>query len=403
MSFLSHRVQSIKPSPTLAVTAQAAQLKAKGLPIIGLGPGEPDFDTPEHIKHAAIQAIQNGFTKYTAVGGVPSLKEAVIDKLKRDNHLTYTSRQILVSTGAKQSFFNLVLSVFNSGDEMIIPAPYWVSYPDIALMAEGVPVIVPAGIEQDFKVSPAQLEKAITPRTKLFVINSPSNPTGAVYTLEELKALAEVLKRHPHVLIATDDIYEHIRLIDQPFVNILNAASELYDRTIVINGVSKAYAMTGWRIGYAAGPLEIIAGMENVQSHSTSNPTSISQVAAEAALRGDQSCMVPMIKAFRERHQYIVGALNAISGVKCRFAEGAFYAFPYVGEAIERLYKKGFIDQPDDVALSRYLLEKANVSLVPGSAFGLEQYIRLSFSTSMSDLVEALKRMKQAIEQPGEH
>lgn len=402
MTFLSQRVQAIKPSPTLAVAAKAAQLKAQGRPVIGLGTGEPDFDTPEHIKQAAIQAIHQGFTKYTAVGGIPSLKEAIIDKFKRDNGLSYTAKQVLVSVGGKQSFFNLALSVINPGDEVIIPAPYWVSYPDIAIIAGGVPVVVQAGIEQNFKITPEQLEQAITPRTRLFVINSPSNPTGAVYTLQELKALGEVLKRYPQVLIATDDMYEHVRLADLPFANILNATPELYDRTIVLNGVSKAYSMTGWRIGYAAGPQDIMTAMENVQSQSTSNPTSISQVAAEAALRGDQTCIQPMLQAFRERHRFVVDAFNAIPGVKCRFAEGAFYAFPSVEGAIERLHSQGVIAQANDLAFSEYLLEKANVAVVPGSAFGLDQYIRISFATSMANLQEALKRIHQAITQPAQ-
>ncbi len=303
---LSRRVQAIKPSPTLAVTARAAKLKAEGKDIIGLGAGEPDFDTPQHIKDAAIAAIHKGFTKYTAVGGTPSLKAAVIAKFKRDNGLDYTAKQILVSCGGKQSFFNLALAVINPGDEVIIPAPYWVSYPDIVLIAEGKPVIVQAGIEQGFKMTPAQLEAAITPKTRMVVINSPSNPSGAVYTLAELQALGAVLRKHPNILIATDDMYEHIALTDAKFVNILNACPDLYPRTMVLNGVSKAYAMTGWRIGYAGGPENIITAMENVQSQSTSNPTSISQVAAEAALNGDQGCIAPMLKAFRERHVFVV-------------------------------------------------------------------------------------------------
>ncbi|MES2208020.1 MAG: pyridoxal phosphate-dependent aminotransferase [Pseudomonadota bacterium] len=400
MTFLSQRVQAIKPSPTLAVAAKAAQLKAQGRPVIGLGTGEPDFDTPEHIKQAAIQAINEGFTKYTPVSGIPSLKQAVVEKLKRDNDLNYTAKQVLVSVGGKQSFFNLALSVINDGDEVIIPAPYWVSYPDIAIIAGGVPVIIQAGIDQNFKITPEQLEKAITPRTRLFVINSPSNPTGAVYTFEELKALGEVLKRYPNIIIATDDMYEHIRLADIPFHNILNATPELYNRTLVLNGVSKAYSMTGWRIGYAAGPQEIITAMENVQSQSTSNPTSISQVAAEAALRGDQSCITPMLQAFRERHQFVVNAFNAIPGFKCRFAEGAFYAFPCVEQAIASLHKQGVIAQANDIAFSEYLLEKANVAVVPGSAFGLDQYIRISFATSEANLKEALARIHQAVVNP---
>ncbi|MDP1634191.1 MAG: pyridoxal phosphate-dependent aminotransferase, partial [Gallionellaceae bacterium] len=334
---LSKRVQAIKPSPTLAVTARAAKLKAEGKDIIGLGAGEPDFDTPQHIKDAAIGAINRGFTKYTPVSGTPSLKQAIIAKFKRDNGLDYTPKQILVSCGGKQSFFNLALAVINPGDEVIIPAPYWVSYPDIVLIAEGKPVIVQAGIEQGFRMSAAQLEAAITPRTKMVVINSPSNPSGAVYTLAELKALGGVLRKHPDILIATDDMYEHIALTDEKFVNILDACPDLYPQTMVLNGVSKAYSMTGWRIGYAAGPENIITAMENVQSQSTSNPTSISQVAAEAALNGDQGCITPMVKAFRERHAFIVDELNKIPGVKCIKAGGAFYAFPVMREAIATL------------------------------------------------------------------
>ena len=394
---LSTRVQAIKPSPTLAVTARAAKLKAEGKDIIGLGAGEPDFDTPQHIKDAAIAAINRGFTKYTAVGGTPSLKQAVIAKFKRDNGLDYTAKQILVSCGGKQSFFNLALSVINPGDEVIIPAPYWVSYPDIVLIAEGKPVIVQAGIEQGFKMTPAQLEAAITPKTKMMVINSPSNPSGAVYTLADLQALGAVLRKHPQVLISTDDMYEHIALTDAKFVNILNACPDLYARTMVLNGVSKSYAMTGWRIGYAGGPEHIITAMENVQSQSTSNPTSISQVAAEAALNGDQGCIAPMLKAFRERHVFVVNALNKIPGVKCIMAGGAFYAFPDVRPAIAKLHQRGTIKAATDVALAEYLLESGGVAVVPGSAFGSEGYIRLSFATSMDNLQKALERLAKAL------
>ena len=393
---LSKRVQAIKPSPTLAVTARASKLKAEGKDIIGLGAGEPDFDTPQHIKDAAIAAINKGFTKYTAVGGTPSLKQAIVAKFKRDNGLDYTAKQILVSCGGKQSFFNLALALINPGDEVIIPAPYWVSYPDIVLIAEGKPVIVQAGIEQDFKMSAAQLAAAITTKTKIVVINSPSNPSGAVYSLEELQALGEVLRKHPQVLIATDDMYEHIALRDEKFVNILNACPDLYSRTMVLNGVSKSYAMTGWRIGYAAGPEYIITAMENVQSQSTSNPTSISQVAAEAALNGDQGCIAPMLKAFRERHLYVVDALNKIPGVKCITSGGAFYAFPDVRPVIMALHQKSIIKEATDVALSEYLLEQAGVAIVPGSAFGSEGYIRLSFATSMENLKNAVSRIAKA-------
>jgi len=388
---LSKRVQAIKPSPTLAVTARAARLKAEGKDIIGLGAGEPDFDTPQHIKDAAIDAINRGFTKYTAVGGTPSLKQAVIAKFKRDNGLEYTASQILVSCGGKQSFFNLCLAVVNPGDEVIIPAPYWVSYPDIVLIADGKPVIVEAGIEQGFRITPEQLAAAITPRTRMVVLNSPSNPTGAVYSMQQLAALGEVLRRHPQVLIATDDMYEHILLEDQPFANILNACPDLYQRTMVLNGVSKAYSMTGWRIGYAAGPEPIMTAMTNVQSQSTSNPTSISQVAAEAALNGDQSCITPMVAAFRERHKFVVDTLNTIPGLHAVPSGGSFYAFPDARVAIKRLGCE------NDTALGEYLLEKAGVAIVPGSAFGAEGYIRLSFATSMGNLRKALERIGKAL------
>lgn len=393
---LSTRVQAIKPSPTLAVNAQANKLKAEGKDIIGLGVGEPDFDTPQHIKDAGIAAINKGFTKYTAVGGTASLKQAIIAKFKRDNGLDYKPNQILVSCGGKQSFYNLTQATINKGDEVIIPAPFWVSYPDIVLLAEGVPVIVEAGIGQGFKMSAEQLAAAITPKTRMVVINSPSNPTGAVYTAAELTALGVVLRQHPHVLIASDDMYEHIRMDDTPFVNILNVCPDLYDRTLVLNGVSKAYAMTGWRIGYAAGRADIMAAMENIQSQSTSNPTSISQVAAEVALNGDQSCITPMLTAFRERHAYLVDALNAIPGLKCVPSGGAFYAFPDASAAITKLHAEGKLKEANDLALAERLLE-FGVALVPGSAFGSEGCIRLSFATSMDNLKAAVARIAAAL------
>jgi len=397
MSLLSSRVQAIKPSPTLAVTAQAAKLTAEGKDVVSLGAGEPDFDTPQHIKDAAIAAINRGFTKYTQVGGIPSLKDAIVAKFRRENRLDYTTKQVLVSVGAKHSIFNLCQAVVNPGHAVIIPAPYWVSYPDIALICDGKPVIIEAGVDQGFKITPAQLERAITARTKLLFLNSPSNPTGAVYDAGELRALGEVLKRHPNVLIATDDIYEHVKLADYDFVNIVNVCPELYDRTIVLNGVSKAYSMTGWRIGYCGGPESIVTAMENVQSQSTSSPASMSQVAAEAALTGDQSCIQPMVKAFRERHEFVVKAFNAIPGVKCIRAGGAFYAFPHVGEAIRTLHGKGVLKAPTDLAFSAYLLEKSLVAVVPGSAFGSEGYIRISFATSMANLEKALTRIHAAL------
>lgn len=394
---LSHRIQAIKESPTLAATAHAAKLKAEGHDIIGLGAGEPDFDTPQHIKDAAKAAIDQGFTKYTPVSGIPGLKQAVVNKFRRENGLDYDTKEVIVGVGGKQCIFNLALAVLNPGDEVIIPAPYWVSYADISLVAEAKPVVVECGIEQEFKLAPAQLEAAITPRTRLFIINSPSNPTGAVYSLEELAALGNVLKKHPHVLVATDDMYEHVNLTGLPFVNILNATPELKNRTVVLNGVSKAYSMTGWRIGYAAGPANIIKAMEILQSQSTSNPTSISQVAAQAALEGPQDCIVPMVKAFRERHAFVVKRFNEISGLKCLEAGGAFYAFPDARVAIARLHAAGKLAEPTDLALSDYLLETVGVAVVPGSAFGAEGYFRISFATSMENLNNALDRIARAL------
>ncbi len=388
---LSHRVQSIKPSPTLAVTARANAMRAAGKDIVGLGAGEPDFDTPEHIKQAAIKALNDGFTKYTAVDGTPGLKKAIVTKFKQENGFDYTPKQILVSSGGKQSFYNLAQALINPGDEVIIPAPYWVSYPDMVLLAGGVPVIVSAPQSQGFKLTPQQLQAALTPRTRLFVINSPSNPTGVAYSLGELKALGEVLKSFPKVVIATDDMYEHIRWSEIPFVNILNACPELYDRMMVLNGVSKAYSMTGWRIGYCAGPAHLIEAMTNIQSQSTSNPTSFAQVGAEAALTGDQSFISIMVKAFKERHDYVLGALNELPGVSCLGADGAFYLFPNVQEAIT---KKGL---PDDVALSELLIETAGVALVPGSAFGCPGHVRLSIATSMANLQKAMERLKTGL------
>jgi aspartate aminotransferase len=387
-SSLSHRAQNIKPSPTLAITARAAALKAAGEDIIGLGAGEPDFDTPQHIKQAAIDAINAGFTKYTAVDGTPQLKAAICRKFARDNNLSYKPSQVLVSCGGKHSFFNLAQALLNAGDEVIIPAPYWVSYPDMVQLAEGVPVIIEAGIEAGFKITPAQLEAAITPRTKLVVINSPSNPTGVTYSKAELLALGAVLTRHPHVLVATDDIYEHNLFGDEPFINILTACPQLVERGIVLNGVSKTYSMTGWRIGYAAGPEWLIKAMTNIQSQSTSNPTSISQVAATAALDGDQNCIKEMVAAFKERHDYVLGRLNAMPGLHCLPSQGAFYSFPDCREAIRSLGLK------DDLELAEQLITQAGVAVVPGTPFGAPGYMRLSFATSMDNLCKALDRIE---------
>jgi aspartate aminotransferase len=385
---LSHRVRRIKPSPTLAVTARAAELRAAGHDIIGLGAGEPDFDTPEHIKAAAIRAIETGQTKYTAVDGTPALKQAVIDKFQRENGLSYEADQILVSCGGKQSFYNLAQALLDPGDEVIIPAPYWVSYPDMVRLADAEPVEIYAGIDQHFKVTPHQLEAAITEKTRLFVINSPSNPTGVAYSRAELQALGEVLREHPKILVATDDMYEHILWADEPFCNIVNACPELYERTFVLNGVSKAYAMTGWRIGYAAGPAPAIQAMKKIQSQSTSNPASISQAAAQAALEGDQSCIKSMVEAFKTRHDFVVQALNAMPGVRCQPGDGTFYCFPNVEEAIANVQGVS-----NDVELAERLLADAGVALVPGSAFGARGYLRLSFATSMDNLSKAMDRL----------
>ena len=386
---LSDRVQRIKPSPTLAVSTRARELRAEGKDVIGLGAGEPDFDTPDHIKAAAIKAIQDGFTKYTAVDGTPGLKQAIIDKFKRDNGLDYAADQILVSAGGKHSFFNLAQALLNEGDEVIIPAPYWVSYPDMVLLADGKPVIIEAGIEQHFKITPDQLATAINERTRLFVINSPSNPTGVAYNKAELGALGDVLKQYPQVLIATDDMYEHILWADEPFNNIVTACPDLFDRTIVLNGVSKAYSMTGWRIGYAGGPKTLIAAMKKIQSQSTSNPTSIAQVAAQAALSGDQGCISPMLKAFKQRHDHVVQRLNNLEAVRCLPADGTFYAFPDFRQVIANNKHVS-----NDVELAEYMLNEAGVALVPGSAFGAEGYLRLSFATSMEQLDASLDRLE---------
>lgn len=386
---LSNRVQRIKPSPTIAVTQRAAELKRQGKDVIGLGAGEPDFDTPEHIKHAAILAVRRGFTKYTAVDGIPSLKQAIVNKFKRDNNLDFEVDQVLVSVGGKQSFFNLAQALLNSGDEVVIPAPYWVSYPDMVLLAEAMPIITFAGIEQGFKLTPEQLERSLSKNTRLLVINSPSNPTGVVYTRAELSALGEVLRRSPDVVITTDDMYEHILWSNEPFCNIVNACPDLMERTVVLNGVSKAYAMTGWRIGYAAGPRSLITAMRNIQSQSTSNPTSISQVAAEVALSGSQDCIRPMLTAFKNRHDRVVERLNQIRGVRCLRSQGAFYAFPDMCEAIANQTGVN-----NDVDMAEYILNEAGVALVPGSAFGAVGFLRLSFATSMDILDEALDRLE---------
>jgi aspartate aminotransferase len=384
---LSERVDRVKPSPTLAVTAKAADLKRAGRDVIGLGAGEPDFDTPEHIKAAAIEAIRAGRTRYTAVEGIIELRQAICEKFRRDNQIEYQPDQVLVSCGAKQSIYNLATSLLGAGDEAIIPAPYWVSYPDIVLLADATPVFVSTGAEQHFKLRPEQLAAAITPRTRLLVLNSPSNPTGVAYTRAELAALAEVLRRHPQLITATDDMYEHIYWGREPFCSLLTAAPDLHDRVVTINGVSKVYAMTGWRIGYAAGPRKLIRAMNKVQGQSTSNPCSISQYAALAALTGDQACVAEMSAAFHQRHDWLVEALNALPGFRCIPADGAFYAFPDVSGAIATL------GLADDAQFAGHLLDQAGVAVVPGTAFGAPGHIRMSYACSLDTLREAVTRI----------
>jgi len=388
---VSKRAMRVKPSPTLAVTALAARLKAEGKDVIGLGAGEPDFDTPAHISAAGVQAINSGFTRYTNVDGIVELKDAIIAKFQRDNGLRYERNQILVSSGAKQTIFNLCMAVLDPGDEVVIPAPYWVSYPDMALLADGVPVMPYAGPEQGYKITPQQLARAITPRTRLFLVNSPSNPTGAAYTAAEWRALGEVLKKHPRVIIGTDDMYEKIYWGSEPFTSLLTVVPELYDRTVTINGCSKAYAMTGWRIGYCGGPKELVTAMGTIQGQSTSNASSISQKAAVAALNGDQACVATMNRAFKERHDYIVAALNTLPGVSCRPASGAFYAFADVSQAMAKL------GLADDNAFATHLINTVGVAVVPGSGFGAPGHMRLSYACSRETLEKAVERMRKAL------
>jgi len=388
---LSERVEAVKPSPTLAISTRAAQMRAAGRDIIGLGAGEPDFDTPEHIKQAAIKALQDGKTKYTAVDGTPELKQAIIDKFQNENGFTYSPEQVIVSCGGKQSFYNLAQATLNPGDEVVIPAPYWVSYPDMSILAGGKPVFIEATQTQNFKISPDQLRNALTQRTRLFVINSPSNPSGIAYTLEELANIGKVLLDYPDVLVATDDMYEHILWKEGSFCNILNACPSLYDQTMVLNGVSKAYSMTGWRIGYAAGPAQIIKAMKKIQSQSTSNPTSISQAAAEAAISGDQSCIATMRAAFKKRHDFVVNSLNLMAGVSCLVTDGTFYVFPDFSDAIEKL------GLGSDLEFSEYLIENANVAAVPGSAFGCPGHIRISIAIGLDMLTAAMERINNAL------
>ena len=394
MELLSRTLSRVKPSPTIAVTTKAQELKAAGRDVIGLGAGEPDFDTPQNIKDAAVAAIAAGKTKYTAVDGIAELKQAVCDKFKRDNGLDYTPAQVSVSTGGKQVLYNALVATMNPGEEVIIPAPYWVSYPDMVLLAGGTPVVVECQIEQNFKMTAEQLEAAITPNTKWLIFNSPSNPTGAGYTWDELKALTDVLLRHPHVLVMTDDMYEHLTYDGFEFCTPAQVEPALYDRTLTVNGVSKAYAMTGWRIGYAAGPVKLIGAMRKIQSQSTSNPCSISQWAAVEALNGTQDFIAPNNEMFVRRRNLVVTALNAIDGMTCPVPEGAFYVYPSIAGLIGKTSAAGTLIENDEV-FATALLEETGVAVVFGAAFGLSPNFRVSYATSDENLVEACKRITE--------
>ena len=393
MSFkISNRVTQIKPAATITVSMKAIELRAQGRDIISLGFGEPDFDTPDHIKKAAIEAIWQGKTKYPPVDGTKELKNAIVRKLQTENQLEFETGQVIVSNGAKQSLFNLLVTLINPDDEVILPAPYWVSYPDMIKMAEGQPVILNASADNDFKISAKQLESSITDRTRLLILNSPSNPTGKVYSEAEYGELAEVLLEYPKITVVCDDIYEHIYWGEQPYRTLLNVCPQLSERTVIVNGVSKAYAMTGWRIGYAAGPAELVTAMLKVQSQSTSGACSISQAAAVAALEGPQDCIETMRVEYKRRYAYLLSALNAIDGVECEDCDGAFYAFPSFKAVIDRMP-----DIRDDVELAAWMLEHAGVAMVPGTAFGAPGHLRLSYATSMENLQACIQRIGDAL------
>ena len=391
-TFSSERSKSIKPSPTLAVSARAAELRAEGRDIISLSAGEPDFDTPEHIKNAAINALHNGQTKYTAVDGTPELKQAIVDKFQKENNLEYKNNQILASCGAKHSLYNLFQATLNPGDEIILTAPYWASYPDMAILAGAEPVIIRTTIAENFKINAKNLSQAISEKTRMLVLNSPSNPSGANYTRDELAAIADVILKYKNIIIVTDDIYEHIFWGSERFANIINSCPELYDRTIIVNGVSKAYSMTGWRIGYAAGPDKIIKEMKKIQSQSTSNPNSIAQAAAVAALNGKQDFIKECVNTYKERHDVIIKLLKEIDGIKVIESEGTFYTFPDMNNIIGRIQKIS-----NDIELAEFFLEEAGVAMVPGSAFGNPGCMRLSFATNIENIKEGIKRIKDIL------
>jgi len=391
-TFSSERSKSIKPSPTLAVSARAAELRAEGRDIISLSAGEPDFDTPEHIKNAAINALNNGQTKYTAVDGTPELKQAIVDKFQRENNLEYKNNQILVSCGAKHSLYNLFQATLNPGDEIILPAPYWASYPDMAILAGAVPIIITTTITENFKINVENLSQAISEKTRMIMLNSPSNPSGANYSNEELLEIGEILLKHPNIIVVTDDIYEHIFWGSERFANIINSCPELYDRTIIVNGVSKAYSMTGWRIGYAAGPDKIIKEMKKIQSQSTSNPNSIAQAAAVAALNGKQDFIKECVNTYKERHDVIIKLLKEIDGIEILESEGTFYTFPDMNNIINRLQNIS-----NDIELAEFFIEEAGVAMVPGSAFGVPGCMRISFATNMENIKEGIRRIKDIL------
>lgn len=395
MSIIAERLKRIKPSPTLAVSAKAKELKAAGKDVIGLGAGEPDFDTPEFVKQGAIEAINKGDTKYTAVDGTAELKKAIIEKFKRDNNLDYAADQITVGTGGKQVLYNALMATVNPGDEVIIPAPYWVSYPDMTLLAEGTPVIVECSESNDFKLQPEALERAITPKTKWLILNSPSNPTGGAYSYEEMKALTDVLVKYPNVYIMSDDMYEHLVYDGFKFVTPAQVEPALMDRTLTCNGVSKSYAMTGWRIGYAGGPKDIIKAMCKIQSQSTSNPSSVSQAAAVSALTGDQSFLEERNEAFVSRRNLVVELLNQVDGVVCKKPEGAFYVYPSCAGCIGKMTPDGKVIESDEDFVT-YLLESQGVACVHGEAFGLSPFFRISYATSTEALQDACARIKKA-------
>ena len=395
MTNISKALGRIQPSATLAMSAKVSELKAAGVDVIGLSAGEPDFDTPDFVKEAAIQAIRDGDTNYTVVDGTPALKAAIIGKFQRDNGLTYAPSQITVNNGGKHTLFNALVATLDEGDEVIIPAPYWVSYPDIVNFAGGVPVIIEAGADQGYKITPAQLEAAISPKTKWLILNSPSNPTGAAYSAEELKALADVILPHQNLMVMTDDMYEHIWYADFPFATIAQVCPDLYDRTLTVNGVSKAYAMTGWRIGYAGGPAWLIKAMAKLQSQSTSNPSSISQAAAVAALNGPQDFLIERNAAFERRRDLVVSMLNDTPGLECPTPEGAFYVYPDASGVIGKVTPKGAVIETDEDLIA-YFLDEAQVAAVHGAAFGLSPAFRISYATSEEMLIEACTRIQRA-------